>query len=92
MSARLPCPLGPLPESAADPAAVEAVQQYGGWDFVQWDATLEGTDPHAVGVAVKPLSTGGTAASVDAEAFEQLRRRGKAKQQRQRQGGGSKRQ
>ncbi|EFN53520.1 expressed protein [Chlorella variabilis] len=76
----------------ADPAAVEAVQQYGGWDFVQWDATLEGTDPHAVGVAVKPLSTGGTAASVDAEAFEQLRRRGKAKQQRQRQGGGSKRQ
>ena len=58
------------------------MQQYSGWDFVQWDAALEGTDPHAVGVAIKPLAAGGPGqpdGSVDAVAFEQLMRRNKAR-------------
>lgn len=71
---------------------MDAVQQYGGWDFVQWDTALAGIDPHCVGVAIKPLSAAGPdpAASVDSAAFEQLMRRGKGKQQQKqaRQGGG----
>jgi hypothetical protein len=74
---------------------VDSVQQYAGWDFAQLDALLENTDPHAVGVAIKPLSagagSGGAAGSVDAAAFEQLMRRGgkaKQQQQQQQQGGG----
>ena len=64
-----------------------AVQEYGGWDFVQWDAALEGTDPHAVGVAVKPLSAGGAGAppgaSVDRVAFEQVMKRSSGKRNKQ---------
>ncbi|KAI3423425.1 hypothetical protein D9Q98_010641 [Chlorella vulgaris] len=78
-----------------EPGVVDSVQQYAGWDFAQLDALLEDTDPHAVGVAIKPLSagagSGGAAGSVDAAAFEQLMRRGgkaKQKQQQQQQGGG----
>lgn len=43
---------------------------------------LEGSDPHAVGVAIKPLSAAGSSqdGSVDAAAFEQLMQRGKGKQ------------
>jgi len=66
---------------------VDAVQQYGGWDFVQWDEALQGSDPHAVGVAIKPLTAvGGSKApdgSVDAVAFEQLMRRNKKQQKQQ---------
>lgn len=67
---------------------VEAVQGYAGWDFVQWDAALEGTDPHAVGVAIKPLAaaTGSSSdaqGSVDNVAFEQImRRNSRARKQR----------
>lgn len=82
--------------SAVDPAVLEAVQQYSGWDFVQWDEALAGTgDPHAVGVAIKPLTgaggRGGAAnASVDTVAFEQVMKRNKKQQrtQQQQQAGG----
>lgn len=54
----------------------------------QVDAALQGTDPHAVGVCVKPLSPAGSRdrrpeGSVDATAFEALLKRGKDAQQRQ---------
>ena len=58
---------------------VEAVQGSSGWDCVQWDTALEGRDPHAVGVAIKPLApaggSSGAAGSVDKVAFEQIMRR-----------------
>ena len=58
------------------------------WDLVQWDEALEGRDPHAVGVAVKPLKDT-PPGSVDATAFEQLlKRKSKQPQQQQRGGGG----
>jgi hypothetical protein len=87
----LPPPTFLGPVFPAEPAAVDAVQQYSGWDFVQWDTALAGSDPHCVGVAIKPLSANAPApaASVDNDAFEQLMRRGKGKQQqRQAQRGG----
>lgn len=82
-----------LPRSlplAADPTLIDTVQDYSGWDFVQVDAALQGSDLHAVGVAVKPLAAKGSGAegSVDATAFEALMRRGKGKQQQQQQAGG----
>ena len=46
------------------------------WDFMEWDIAVGGLDPHAVGVAVKPLQAagggGGPEFSVDNTAFEQL--------------------
>ncbi|KAL4459195.1 hypothetical protein ABPG75_014074 [Micractinium tetrahymenae] len=88
-------PLQPLlggTAGAVDAAVVEAVQGYSGWDFVQWDTALEGTDPHAVGVAVKPLAaaagSSAAAGSVDKVAFEQIMRRnsrGRKQQQTQQQ-------
>ncbi|PSC74024.1 phosphatidylethanolamine N-methyltransferase [Micractinium conductrix] len=91
-------PLQPLvggTDGAVDAALVEAVQNYAGWDFAQWDTAQEATDPHAAGVAIKPLSAGGpissgAPSSVDKVAFEQLMRQGsRGKQQQQRQSGGS---
>lgn len=45
------------------------------WDFAQWDVALEAQAPHAVGVAIKPLTSSPPGASVDTTAFEQLMRR-----------------
>lgn len=45
------------------------------WDFMEWDIAVDGLDPHAVGVAVKPLQAAGGGDpefSVDNTAFEQL--------------------
>ena len=46
------------------------------WDFIQWDMASEALDPHAVGVAIKPLQgpPGGVNDdfSVDKGAFEQV--------------------
>ena len=83
-----PSPLPPThPPHASDPAVMAAVQEYRGWDFVQWDAALEGTDPHAVGVAIKPLADGGAGgppgASVDSVAFEQMMKRNSGKRNKQ---------
>lgn len=80
--------LPPSPSTRADPTRIDLIQDYAGWDFVQVDAALRGSDLHAVGVAVKPLiATGGSSTSaggsVDAAAFEALMRRGKSKRQRQ---------
>lgn len=67
------------------------------WDYVQWDLALPGLDPHAAGVAIKPLSGGSTPSSVDAAAFESLMRSGSrarrerrvgTEQRQQQQGGG----
>lgn len=63
----------------AEPTLIDAVQEYSGWDFVQVDAALRGSDPHAVGVAVKSLAPLAAAGSVDGAAFEALMRRGKGK-------------
>lgn len=47
------------------------------WDFVQWDLASGALDPHAVGVAIKPLQGKGNSLpedefSVDTAAFEQV--------------------
>lgn len=44
------------------------------WDFAQYDVAADGLDPHAVGVAVKPLREvqDDGAFSADAVAFEQV--------------------
>ena len=61
----------------ADPAAIEALQRHGGWASVQWDPALEGSDPHAAGVATKPAAADRRgAASVDRVAFEQVMKKG----------------
>lgn len=65
--------------SHAEPTLIDAVQAYSGWDFVQVDAALRGSDPHAVGVAVKPLEPLAAAGSVDGAAFEALMRRNKGR-------------
>eukprot|EP00887_Chlorella_sp_A99_P007008 scaffold2.g7008.t1 len=80
-----------------DAAALEAsLTASSSWDFAQTDIAVPGRDPHAVGVAIKPLSasTAGAGAaapaSVDASAFEALMRSGKARTARaaQQEGGG----
>lgn len=58
---------------------------------LQWDLALEALDPHAVGVAVKPLKPRqGTPESVDTAAFEQLLKSSKGRQLRGGGGGGGK--
>lgn len=77
----------PTPPLPADPTLIDQIQDYDGWDFVQVDAALRGSDLHAIGVVVKPLTAAGssTGGSVDAAAFEALMRRGKGKRQQQQQ-------
>lgn len=81
------CSIALSRRSRADAAVLEAVQSYAGWDFVQWDTALEGTDPHAVGVAIKPLTAAGSGnsaeGSVDKVAFEQIMRRNSRARKRQ---------
>lgn len=77
---------------STDPTLIDQIQDYVGWDFVQVDAALRGSDLHAVGVAVKPLAAAGSGStsatgSVDAAAFEAVMRRGKGKRQQQQTGG-----
>lgn len=56
------------------------------WDFIQWDIASGALDPHAVGVAIKPLQTTSTDDfSVDTGAFEQVM---KAKQGKNKKKGG----
>ena len=47
---------------------------------MQWDPALEGSDPHAAGVATKPaggaVAGADRGASVDRVAFEQVMRKG----------------
>jgi SAM-dependent methyltransferase len=65
----------------ADPGVADVVGEAQPWDYMQWDLAVPSLDPHAVGVAVKPLAAAappgagaGGAASVDKTAFEQVLR------------------
>lgn len=57
------------------------------WDFIQWDTAAGALDPHAVGVAIKPLQVSlSDDFSVDTGTFEQVM---KAKQGKGKKKGGS---
>ncbi len=59
------------------------------WDFIQWDVASSALDPHAVGVAIKPLqSSGNDEFSVDNAAFEQVMKAKQGKNKKKGGGGG----
>ena len=50
------CPTKLRPSTLrADASTLDALTEDEGWDLVQWGVAVGGLDPHAVGVAIKPL-------------------------------------
>ena len=72
---------------SAAPDVGDTIANSQAWDFIQWDTAAGALDPHAVGVAIKPLQVGmSDDFSVDAGTFEQVM---KAKQGKGKKKGGS---
>jgi hypothetical protein len=68
-----------------DPQIGDAVAAAREWDFSQWDEAAGALDPHAVGVAIKPLTATDDCFSADTSTFIEVM---KGEQRRKKKGGG----